>query len=146
VWTVVVTADQEYFQRVVAQGGPDAHSMRFPPYYEPWSVELRGERMRVGRRRNNETSTSPEIDLTGPPGDPGISHLHCVLIERADGGWMLVDPGSRNGTTFNGSADTVDVNVPVELRDGDCIHVGAWTTLQVRVFGGTAGSADDRSA
>ncbi|NUU22101.1 MAG: FHA domain-containing protein [Streptomycetaceae bacterium] len=133
-WTVWVTADAEYFERVVSQGGPDAHAMRFPPYHEAWHVSLRGERMRVGRRRAGETgSGAPEIDLSGPPADPGISHLHVVLMSRPDGSWALVDPGSTNGTTLNGGQRAIDVNVPVDLRDGDRIHVGAWTTLEVRV-------------
>jgi hypothetical protein len=133
-WTVRVTADREYFERVVAQGGPDAHAMRFPPYHEPWHVALYGERMRVGRRRAGETaSAGPEIDLSGPPADPGISHLHVVLMGHPDGSWSLVDPGSTNGTTLNGGNRAIDFNVPVDLHDGDRIHVGAWTTLEVQL-------------
>lgn len=133
VWSVVVTADHDYFQRVVAQGGPDAHAMRFPPYHESWDVQLYGTRMRVGRRRAGETTSGgPEIDLSGPPSDPGISHLHVVLMARPDGTWSLVDPGSTNGTTMNGAKQSIEVNVPIDLQDGDRIHVGAWTTLEVR--------------
>lgn len=134
VWTVLVTADAEYFERVVSQGGPDAHAMRFPPYHETWAVALEGDRMRVGRRRaGGSGGDAPEIDLSGPPSDPGISHLHVVLMSRADGSWQLVDPGSTNGTTLNGGKRAIEFNVPVDLHDGDRIHVGAWTTLEVRL-------------
>lgn len=133
-WIVTITADHEYFRRVVAQGGPDASGMRFPPYHEPWTVQLDGTRMRVGRRRTTETASGgPEIDLSGPPSDPGISHLHVVFMNQDGTGWTLVDPGSRNGTTINGGEEAIDANVPVVLRDGDRVHVGAWTTLEVHV-------------
>lgn len=134
-WIVTVTADQEYFRRVVAQGGPDASGMRFPPYHEPWTVQLDGTRMRVGRRRTTETASGgPEIDLSGPPSDPGISHLHVVFLNQDGTGWTLVDPGSRNGTTINGGEEAIDANVPITLRDGDRVHVGAWTTLEIHVL------------
>lgn len=134
VWTVRVTADPEYFERVVSQGGPDAHAMRFPPYHEMWTVALEGERMRVGRRRAGAAGADvPEIDLSGPPSDPGISHLHVVLLSRQDGSWQLVDPGSTNGTTLNGGKRAIEFNLPVDLHDGDRIHVGAWTTLEVNL-------------
>ncbi|MEU8139935.1 FHA domain-containing protein [Streptodolium elevatio] len=134
VWTVRVTADAEYFERVVSQGGPDAHAMRFPPYHETWTVALEGERMRVGRRRAGAAGADvPEIDLSGPPSDPGISHLHVVLMGRQDGSWQLVDPGSTNGTTLNGGKRAIEFNLPVDLHDGDRIHVGAWTTLEVNL-------------
>jgi pSer/pThr/pTyr-binding forkhead associated (FHA) protein len=42
-----------------------------------------------------------------------------------------VDPGSTNGTTVNGSADPIPVNVEVPLRDGDRIHIGVWTTIRL---------------
>lgn len=132
-WSVVVTADAEYFQRVMALGGPDASVMRFPPYHEPWSVALCGSRMRVGRRHSSETRGGvPEIDMTGPPTDPGISYLHAVLMRQPDGSWAIVDPGSANGTTMNGLPDVIEVNLPLVLNDGDRIHIGAWTTLEIR--------------
>ncbi|MGA4545578.1 FHA domain-containing protein [Uniformispora flossi] len=136
-WIVTITADHEYFQRVVAQGGPDASGMRFPPYHEPRPVYLQGSRMRVGRRRTTETASgAPEIDLSGPPSDPGISHLHVVFMHQEGIGWTLVDPGSRNGTTINGGEEAIDANVPIVLRDGFRVHIGAWTTLEIRVVQG----------
>jgi pSer/pThr/pTyr-binding forkhead associated (FHA) protein len=71
----------------------------------------------------------PEIDLTGPPADPGVSRLHAMLIEAADGTWSVVDPGSENGTLVNGKEIPPGEAVP--LRDGDRIHLGAWTALTI---------------
>ncbi|WP_436788742.1 FHA domain-containing protein [Yinghuangia sp. YIM S10712] len=136
VWTLQVTADEGYFNRVVAQGGPDAHAMRFPPYPVAWEVALHGDVIRVGRRRSGEGASGRheiDIDLSGPPSDPGISHLHIVLMRGPDGGLQLVDPGSTNGTTINDGEEAIEINVPVPLRDGDRVHVGAWTTLEVRL-------------
>jgi hypothetical protein len=53
--------------------------------------------MRIGRRGASR-GIEPEIDLTGPPADPGISHLHAVLPVEPHGGWAVLDSGSSNGT------------------------------------------------
>ncbi|WTW98983.1 FHA domain-containing protein [Streptomycetaceae bacterium NBC_01309] len=133
-WSLLVTADAEYFGRVMAMAGPDASAIRFPPYYEPWSVALHGDRMRVGRRRSGKTPDgAPEIDMASPPTDTGISYLHAVLMREPDGTWAIVDPGSANGTTLNGRSDPIECNLLLGLKDGDRIHIGAWTTLEVRV-------------
>src|SRR5262249_49427905 len=101
VWTAVVTAHRGYFDRVLAEGGPDAGTVRFPPYCPERRFRLGGREMRIGRRSVSR-GLEPEIDLTGPPTDPGISHLHAVLIAEPDGGWAVLDPGSANGTQVNG--------------------------------------------
>ncbi len=81
-------------------------------------------------RRGSRGCLAPEIDLAGPPADPGISHLHAVLIAQQDGTWLLLDHGSSNGTQLNGRQ--IASGVPVKLRDGDRISLGAWTLLTVR--------------
>jgi hypothetical protein len=53
--------------------------------------------MRIGRRGASR-GIEPEIDLTGPPADPGISHLHAVLPVEPHGGWAVLDSGPSNGT------------------------------------------------
>lgn len=133
VWTLRVTADRDYFDRVVAQGGPDAHAMRFPDYHEPWEVVLHGDTVRVGRRRAAGNATDIEVDLSGPPSDPGISHHHVSLRRDPEGTWSVVDEGSTNGTTINGGLEAIDLGIPVRLQEGDRMHVGAWTTLEVRL-------------
>lgn len=133
VWTLRVTADRDYFDRVVAQGGPDAHAMRFPDYHAPWEVVLHGDTVRVGRRGSGGGGADIEIDLSGPPSDPGISHHHVSLNRDPDGTWSVTDEKSTNGTTINGGLEAIDIRVPVRLNDGDRVHVGAWTTLEVHL-------------
>jgi hypothetical protein len=128
-WIAVVTADRAYFENVVAGGGPDSAALQFPAYCPERRFRLGGREMRIGRRSASR-GLDPEIDLTGPPTDPGVSHLHAVLIPDPDGGWAVLDPGSANGTQVNGSDITAGVQVP--LRDGDRICVGAWTVLTIQ--------------
>ncbi|SEF73781.1 FHA domain-containing protein [Nonomuraea solani] len=128
-WEAVTAADRAYYEKVIAEGGPDADAVAFPPYCPERSFGLVGEQVRIGRR-SRARNTTPEIDLTGPPEDPGVSHLHAVLLAQPDGTYMLVDPGSANGTQVNGRP--VKVNVPVRVGPGDRIHLGAWTVITIR--------------
>lgn len=130
-WAAVVTADRAYHASVVAQGGPDAAVVPFPPYCPERLVLLAGRQVRIGRRSLSRGVT-PEIDLADPPEDPGVSHIHAVLLARSDGTWSLVDPGSTNGTTINDATDPIAPNIEVPLRDGDRVHLGAWTTITLR--------------
>jgi hypothetical protein len=98
----------------------DCPERRFP---------LRRPEMRIGRRSSSR-GLEPEIDLTGPPLDPGVSHLHAVLTAEPDGGWTVCDPGSANGTLVNGQA--LPAGARVRLRDGDRVSVGAWTVLTIQ--------------
>ncbi|MFC5747390.1 FHA domain-containing protein [Actinomadura rugatobispora] len=144
-WTVVISADRAYYGSVIALGGPDAASIAFPPYCPERRVDLAGELRRGGAirigRRSASRGLAPEIDLSVPPEDPGVSHMHAVLLARPDGTWTLVDPGSMNGTTLNGGTKPVDVNVPIPVGDGDRIHVGAWTTLTLVLRAGPPGGS-----
>lgn len=128
-WSAVISADRGYFDEVVAEGTLDEASVSFPGGYLSREIPLSGTEMRIGRRSQTRGLT-PEIDLAGPPADPGISHLHAVLIAQQDGTWLLLDQGSSNGTQVNGRQ--VASGVPVRLRDGDRICLGAWTMLTVR--------------
>jgi pSer/pThr/pTyr-binding forkhead associated (FHA) protein len=124
----VVTADRAYYDSVRAAGGPDSDAISFPAYCPERRFPLSGTEVRVGRRSVSR-GIDPEIDLTGPPADPGVSRLHAVLVEAADGTWSVVDPGSENGTLVNGKEIPPGEAVP--LRDGDRIHLGAWTALTI---------------
>ncbi|GAA2649723.1 FHA domain-containing protein [Nonomuraea recticatena] len=128
-WEAVVEADRAYYDEVIAQDGPDAGAVVFPPYCPERSFPLVGRQVRIGRSSRSRNSYA-EIDLGGPPADPGISHLHAVLMAQRDGTWSLVDPGSANGTMLNGKP--LQVNVPVQVRGGDRIHLGAWTVITLR--------------
>lgn len=127
-WTAVVGADRAYYERVQAVTGPEGSAVVFPSYYAERRFQLVGSQMRIGRRSVSR-GLAPEIDLTGPPADPGISRLHAVLIATPDGNWAVLDPGSANGTLVNGSEIGVGDQVP--LHDGDRINLGAWTTITV---------------
>ena len=130
-WLAVVAADPDYYRTVVAAGGPDAATITMPAYCPERRFVLAGTQVRVGRRSASR-GLHPEIDLSGPPEDPGVSHLHAVLLARPDGGWDIVDPGSTNGTTLNNDPRPIRAGVAVPLADGDRIHVGAWTTITLR--------------
>ena len=127
-WTAVVGADRAYYERVQAVTGPEGAAVAFPSYCAERRFQLVGNQMRIGRRSVSR-GLAPEIDLTGPPADPGISRLHAVLIAMPDGGWAVLDPGSANGTLVNGSEIGVGDQVP--LHDGDRINLGAWTAITV---------------
>ena len=131
-WSAVVTADRAYFDRVIATGGPGAADIPFPVYYSERRFVLgqsrAGEEKRIGRHSASR-GIEPEIDLTGPPTDPGVSRLHAVLIGQPEGGWAVLDPGSENGTLVNDQEIATGVQVP--LHDGDRIHLGAWTVITI---------------
>ena len=129
-WTAMVASDRAYFENVVAAGGPDAAAVEFPGYTPERRFRLAGPEMRIGRRSVSR-GLEPEIDLTGPPTDPGISRLHAVLFAEPDDGWTILDPGSENGTLVNGREIAAGVRLP--LHDGDRIHLGAWTVITIRV-------------
>ena len=82
-------------------------------------VELRGDRIGVGRSSVNELSY---------PDDAGLSRQHLAVV-RHDNGWVAEDLGSKNGTLVNG----VRIAEPHLLQPGDRITVGH-LTLE---FGGT---------
>jgi hypothetical protein len=130
-WSAVVAADRAYYDSVIAEAGSDAERIAFPPYCPDRVVPLTGSQIRIGRRSVSR-GVIPEIDLGETPEDIGVSHTHAVLLSRPDGTWVLVDPGSTNGTTINGATDPIPVNAEIVVGDGDRIHVGAWTTITLR--------------
>jgi hypothetical protein len=127
-WTAVVTADRAYYDAIQAAGGADAADIAFPAYFPQRRFRLAGTEVRIGRR-SHSSGIDPEIDLSVPPADPGVSRLHAVLLKAPDGTWSVVDPGSANGTEVNGTEIPPGQAVP--LRHGDRIHLGAWTELRV---------------
>ena len=124
----MVAADRGYYETMQAATEGDGADIPFPPYCPERRFQLAGDEMRIGRRSPSR-GLEPEIDLTGPPTDPGISRLHAVLIATSDGGWAVLDPGSANGTQVNGADIPTSQQVP--LHDGDRISLGAWTTITI---------------
>jgi serine/threonine-protein kinase len=127
-WTAVVAADRAYYESVQAVSDTDAASIMFPAFVPERRYQLSGAEVRIGRRSVSRR-IEPEIDLTGPPTDPGVSRLHAVLTAGPDGSWSVVDAGSPNGIVVNGK--DVPAGQAVPLRHGDRIHLGAWTVITV---------------
>jgi serine/threonine protein kinase len=127
-WTAVVAADRAYYDSVQAVSDTDAASIMFPAFVPERRYQLSGAEVRIGRRSVSRR-IEPEIDLTGPPTDPGVSRLHAVLTAGPDGSWSVVDAGSPNGIVVNGK--DVPAGQVVPLRHGDRIHLGAWTVITI---------------
>ncbi|MBB6174811.1 pSer/pThr/pTyr-binding forkhead associated (FHA) protein [Nocardiopsis mwathae] len=130
-WHAVVTADPAYYQVMADRGLLDPDVLRFPASPRRRRVPLNKPQVYIGRRSASR-QILPEIDLAGPPEDPAVSHLHAVLLARRGGAWALVDVGSTNGTTINGTDDPIESDREVPLHDGDRIYVGAWTVITVQ--------------
>lgn len=127
VWTAVVTADRDFYERVLARGGPD--TVEFPTFFPERRIILQGNTTLIGRG-NPKQGVEPEIDLGIEPVDRGVSTQHAVL--RLSGtGLTITDLGSTNGTSLNGSDGLLANGSETPLADGDRIHVGAWTTITV---------------
>lgn len=129
-WVLIATADREYHQRMQAVAGPDAEPVAFPAFCPQRRFLLQGEQLLIGRRSRSR-GVEPDIDLTGPPEDAGVSHTHALVVAQA-GGWAVVDLDSANGTYVGDSTDPIAANTPVPLAAGDQFHVGAWTTLTLQ--------------
>ncbi|WKV73914.1 FHA domain-containing protein [Streptomyces sp. PCS3-D2] len=130
-WTATIGPDRSYFMAMMQRSGPEATGLNLPAYSPEQHLPLSGGQITIGRRRAS-TGESPDIDLSVPPEDPGVSHQHAVLVQQPDRSWAVVDQNSTNGTTINGGEDPIQPYVPVPLADGDRVHVGAWTTITIR--------------
>jgi FHA domain/Protein kinase domain len=127
-WAAVVAADRAYYDSVRAVSDQDAASISFPAHVPERWFRLSGTKVCIGRRSVSRR-IEPEIDLTGPPTDPGVSRRHAELIAGPDGSWSVVDPDSPNGIMVNGK--DIPPGEAVPLRDGDRIHLGAWTVITI---------------
>jgi serine/threonine protein kinase len=127
-WTAVVATDRAYYDTVQPEDGEDTSSLSFPDNLPERRFPLTGTEVRIGRHSASK-NIQPEIDLAGPPTDPGISRLHAVLTAGADGTWSVTDPGTENGIVLNGK--DVPPHQAVPLRDGDRLHLGMWTRITI---------------
>jgi hypothetical protein len=116
-WAATIAPDRGYFDRTAPEG------LAFPEAEPALSLALDAPRVRIGRRRSGEDR--PELELA----DPAVSRLHATLVRTDGGSWAVVDEGSSNGTTINEDPEPIAPHVEVVLRDGDAVHVGAWTTI-----------------
>lgn len=74
------------------------------------TFDLPGDRVRIGRHPDNEV----QIDSMA------VSRNHCVLARAPQGGWVVEDLGSNNGTYVNGAR----VQQRAAVRDGDVLGIG----------------------
>jgi hypothetical protein len=123
-WTATVTADRGYFDANAIDG------VEFPPHCPQRTFTLPGPQVRIGRRSVSK-GTDPEMDLSAPPLDPGVSHSHALLTLTTEGVWAVCDLGSTNGTYVNDGPAPLAPGQSRPLADGDRVHVGAWTTITV---------------
>ena len=124
-WEAIVTADRDQFDRLAVAG------VSFPADCPERRFALADGANRIGRSRGQPDEHAPEIDLAGPPVDPGISRLHAVLEGGGEGVYVLRDLGSTNGTMVNDDPVPIAPQTEVPLAEGDRVHVGAWTTITV---------------
>jgi len=124
-WEAIVTADRAQFERLPVAG------VSFPADYTERRFALADGENRIGRSRGPDEHAL-EIDLAVAPTDPGVSRLHAMLERRGDGGIVVRDLGSTNGTMVNDDPVPIAPQSAVPLADGDRVHVGAWTTITVR--------------
>ena len=127
-WTAVVTADRDYYERIQAVNDCDSESISFPGDIPERRIPLTGDELLIGRRSKSR-GIEPDIDLIGPPRDPGVSRQHAKLIPAPNGTWTIVDLGTDNGITVNGRDVPSGDSVP--LRPGDRINLGAWTKITI---------------
>ncbi|MDI6100106.1 FHA domain-containing protein [Actinoplanes sp. NEAU-A12] len=121
-WTATVVADPGYFAL------NDIEGVVFPADAAPKTVPLAPPQVRIGRSSASK-GTAPELDLAAETGDPGVSHSHALLTLSIDGTWLLSDVGSSNGTWVNDEEQPLGAGQSRTLKDGDQVHVGAWTTI-----------------
>ncbi|NMO53525.1 FHA domain-containing protein [Actinoplanes sp. TBRC 11911] len=119
-WTATIAVDREYFEDNAIEG------VDFPDETPSRTVALPPPQLRIGRRSSSK-GTNPEIDLSDT--DPGVSHSHALLTLSVDGVWLVSDLGSTNGTYVNGEQQAMGAGQSRALKDGDQVHVGAWTTI-----------------
>jgi len=119
-WTATVRADRKYFEDNAIEG------VEFPADPGERLVTLPSPQARIGRRSASK-GTDPEIDLADT--DPGASHSHALLTLSVDGTWLVSDLGSTNGTYLNDEQSPLTAGQTRALKDGDEVHVGAWTTI-----------------
>ena len=80
-------------------------------------------------RRSDTKDIHPEIPVND---DTAISHRHAKLLRQADGHFVIMDVGSANGTTLNGTDLSAGIRAP--LKPSDEIRLGRWTLIKIRAI------------
>lgn len=129
-WSVVIDADRAFFD---ANAIEVAGGLTFPEALAPREVQLGAEEIVLGRGSGTRGAVAG-IDLSG---DPAVSRRHAVLRREPGGSWTLIDEGSANGTWVNDASVPVAPGAQVPLDDGDCVRLGAFSMLRLRLDTGT---------
>jgi hypothetical protein len=130
-WLLVATADRGYYEVVRTTAAPQSPPPAFPAEPVVRRYALRGTEVLIGRRL-----PPGGVDL-GPVGDVGVSHRHARLLAQPDGGWVVEDLGSTNGTHLNSLTTALRPHTGAPLRAGDDVYLGAWTRLTLTQEVGT---------
>src|SRR5689334_16356213 len=117
-WAAEVAVDHVRYEKT----GP--HDLPCPIGFPMSRIDLEREEVTIGRRGSRDIRL--DIDLGELTEDRAVSHRHARLVRTSNGRYTLIDVGSTNGTRLNGASAPVQPNLPVELDDGDRIHVGGW--------------------
>jgi hypothetical protein len=128
--TLLVNADRDYYKAQIERGDIIESEFPFPKYPHERRFTFDQSPIRVGRASSSR-GLAPEIDLTGPPLDPAVSHLHAQLL-RHEEGWVVVDLGSANGTRLNEAEEPLEAETEIPVNRGDRIHLGVWTTITIQ--------------
>ena len=122
-----LAVDKSFFDEVVNDGEID-----FPdPVPADQELELAGSELHIGRTSDSR-AIHPDIDVAEMTGDQAVSSRHAVLRVANDGGYTIVDVGSTNGTFVEAvDSDAIDHGVPVAVKPGTAMYVGAWTRLMI---------------
>jgi hypothetical protein len=128
--SLVIDADRGYYDAQVERGDIIESEFPYPKYPHERRFTFAEGPVRIGRASASR-GIAPEIDLTGPPLDPAVSHLHAQLLQH-DEGWVVVDFGSANGTRLNDSEEPLEAETEIPVKQGDRIHLGVWTTITIQ--------------
>jgi hypothetical protein len=127
---LLVNADRDYYKAQIERGDIIEAEFPYPKYPHERRFTFAQSPIRIGRASASR-GIAPEIDLTGPPLDPAVSHLHAQLL-RHEEGWVVVDLGSSNGTRLNDAEEPLEAETEIPVRRGDRIHLGVWTTITIQ--------------
>jgi len=129
-WTAVVGADRAYYEQCRRLPGRKARPSPSPPTTDRTPFPARRETRCGSGGAAYRAAWPPEIDLTGPPADPGISRLHAVLIATPDGklGRARSGFGQRHAGQRFGDRRR---RTRYPCTTGDRINLGAWTAITV---------------
>jgi hypothetical protein len=117
-WDIIIAVDP------VLNKNPDP-AQRCPENAPERTFPLDLDENLVGRRSDRK-DVHPEIMIA----DPGISRRHLSIRRRDDGGILVIELGSTNGTSLN--AAPLEPGIPTPLKDGDQLTLGCWTRMTIR--------------